>query len=114
MTGIELARRNAQGRMVRQTRFRATRQVPWNRVAVSYFLHRCNYEGRTKAILSGLRGKRSLMEIERVFATRMLPSGMRLVRRRHLRAQAVEGGVLVTAIGYPVGLVHSGRTRSSR
>lgn len=99
---------------MRRTRFRAARQVPLNRVAVSYFFHRCYYEGRSKAILSRMHGRRSLIEIERVFTTRMLPSGMRHILRHHLRAPAAVAGVLVTAIGYPVSPVHSGRTPSSR
>lgn len=114
MMGIELVRRNPQARIVRRTRFGVAHDVPRNRTTVSYFLHRCYYEGRSKAILSRLCGQRSSLESERAYTTRTLPSGMWHARRHPRRALALVAGLLVTAIGYLVGLAHTVRTSSSR
>ncbi len=114
MMGIELIRRNPQARIVRQTRFGVAHDVPKNRATVSYFLHRCYYEGRSKAILSRLCGQRSSLESERAYTTRTLPSGLWHARRHPRRALALAAGLLVTAIGYLVGLIHSSPTSSSR
>lgn len=114
MMGIELVRRNPQARILRQTRFGVAHEVPRNRSTVSYFLHRCYYEGRSKAILSRLCGQRSSLESERAYTTRTLPSGMWHARRNPRRALALVAGLLVTAIGYLVGLAHTVRTSSSR
>ncbi|OAN28652.1 glycosyl transferase [Mycolicibacterium iranicum] len=114
MMGIELIRRNPQARIVRQTRFAVAHEVPRNRATLSYFLHRCYYEGRSKAILSRLCGQRSSLESERVYTTRTLPSGLWHARRQPRRALALAAGLLVTAIGYLVGLIHSLPPHSSR
>ncbi len=114
MMGIELMRRDASARIVRRTRFAVSHEVPGKRVTLSYFMHRCYHEGRSKAILSRLCGQRSSLESERAYTTRTLPSGVWHARRNPSRVLVLAAGLLVTATGYLVGLARTLRTRENR
>lgn len=111
MMGIALAQRDPSTRIIRRTSFAVSHDVPEDRATVRYFVRRCFHEGRSKAMLTRLCGHRSSLESERAYTTRTLPSGLWHARRQPARMLALTGGLLVTAAGYAVGLVHTAQAR---
>ena len=109
MMGIELTRRDPDTRIVRQTTFAVSHDVPADRATVSYFARRCFHEGRSKAILTRLCGSESSLRTERSFATRTLPSGIWNARLHPARVLALLAGLAVTTAGYLVGLAQTAR-----
>lgn len=111
MMGIELTRRDAQARIIRQTDFAVSHSVPRDRMTLSYFIRRCYHEGRSKAMLTRLCGQRSSLHSERTYTTRTLPAGVWHARRKPARVLALGAGLLVTTTGYLVGLVQTAQQR---
>ncbi|MGE2736216.1 glycosyltransferase family 2 protein [Mycolicibacterium vaccae] len=107
LMGIELARREPAGRIVRTASFAVSHAVPRDRATVSYFLRRCFHEGRSKAILSRMCGRDSALASERTYTTRTLPQGIWVARRQPGRAAALLVGLLTTGTGYLVGSVQT-------
>lgn len=88
--------------------------VPSNRATWKYFRSRCYAEGHSKAIVAQFVGAKDGLSSERAYTLQTLPLGMlRGVRDgflRHnpagfLRAGAIMIGLLITAVGYFVGMV---------
>jgi len=82
--------------------------VTADRVTRRYFRRRCQAEGRSKAVVSGLAGADSALEAERIYVRRVLPLGVLrglgdLLRgdvTGAARAWAIVEGLLVTATSY--------------
>jgi cellulose synthase/poly-beta-1,6-N-acetylglucosamine synthase-like glycosyltransferase len=90
--------------------------VPASRENWRYFLSRCFFEGRSKANLARLVGKRDGLSAERSYTLRTLPSGMLhglydTLARRNLygiaRSSAILVGLLSTTVGYLVASIES-------
>jgi cellulose synthase/poly-beta-1,6-N-acetylglucosamine synthase-like glycosyltransferase len=90
--------------------------VPASRENWRYFLSRCFFEGRSKANLARLVGKRDGLSAERSYTLRTLPSGMLhglydTLARRNLygiaRSSAILVGLLSTMMGYLVASIES-------
>lgn len=93
---------------------RIRHKVPAARTSWSYFLHRCYFEGVSKAKLAGMVGAEDGLSSERAHALRVLPRGIArgigdTVRRRDpsgvARSAAIAIGLASTACGYAVGRV---------
>jgi glycosyltransferase involved in cell wall biosynthesis len=85
--------------------------VPASRENWRYFLSRCFFEGRSKAILARLVGSRAGLSAERRYTLQTLPSGILLglydsIAHRDwygiARASAIVAGLLYTTAGYLV------------
>ncbi|HWD24161.1 MAG TPA: glycosyltransferase, partial [Acidimicrobiales bacterium] len=82
--------------------------VPASRATWTYFLRRCYGEGRSKATVSALAGKREGLASERAYLTHTLPSGIARGLRDGLtgkpggfgRALAIVLGTLAAVLGY--------------
>ncbi len=95
-----------------EPRARVQHRVPASRATWRYFLRRCFFEGRSKAVVSWLQGRRDGLASERAHTLRTLPSGVLggladgIIRRDPDglgRAVAIVGGLAVTASGYVSG-----------
>jgi GT2 family glycosyltransferase len=96
--------------------------VPAERGRWSYFLRRCYYEGRSKAIVARHAGAESALQSERPYVARVLPSGLWRSARRAVtgdlngfhEAMAIVAGLLATCLGYGQGVarryVHADET----
>ncbi|WP_260752118.1 glycosyltransferase family 2 protein [Mycobacterium sp. SMC-8] len=104
MMGIELVRRDPLARIVRRTGFAVSHAVPADRATARYFARRCFHEGRSKATLSRLCGRGPALRSERAYTTKTLPSGLWRARRQPTRVLALAAGLLITSVGYLVGL----------
>lgn len=109
MMGIALTRRDPEAKIVRATSFEVAHAVPRDRMTVSYFVRRCYHEGRSKAVLTRLCGRRSSLASERSYVTRTLPQGLWDARRRPDRMLALLVGLGVTGLGYLLGLAATTR-----
>lgn len=82
--------------------------VTADRVTRRYFRRRCQAEGRSKAVVSGLAGADSALESERIYVRRVLPLGVLRGLRDLLRgdvtgaarAWVIVEGLSVTAASY--------------
>ena len=63
------------GKSINVPNARVFHRVPANRVRLTYFLHRCYNEGRGKAELAALVGKKPGLAAERDYTRRVLPAG---------------------------------------
>jgi glycosyltransferase involved in cell wall biosynthesis len=91
---------------------RVRHRVPRDRARWSYFVSRCYTEGRSKAIVADLAGRRDALATELSYATRVLPQGLlrelgHAARRADAgalaRAGAIVVGLAVTSAGFVVG-----------
>lgn len=86
--------------------------VPVDRGRWSYFVRRCYYEGRSKAIVAQRAGAESALASERSYVARTLPSGVLRGARRAASGDlaglaescAIVAGLLATCVGYGHGV----------
>jgi GT2 family glycosyltransferase len=113
---IRAGRHWPQGIMRYQPEARVFHRVPAQRATWRYFRSRCFYEGRSKAVVAALAGKRAGLATERTYALHTLPQGfyrgMRdAVRYGDLaglaRSAAIVAGLMITTAGYVTGMAHS-------
>jgi hypothetical protein len=82
-----------------------------DRATPKYFINRCWSEGRSKALVTGMVGRRSGLESERRHAMRVIPAAMldnaRAAARRSPgalgRLAALGGGLVLTTAGFVFG-----------
>jgi GT2 family glycosyltransferase len=117
------ARRRLPGRqIVYEPAATVTHLVTETRAQPRYFLSRCLAEGRSKAAVAALAGSGDALETERRYVSRVLPAGMLRgvtdVARGDVtglaRSSAIALGVLVTTVGYVLGLLVTRRGGSAR
>ena len=91
---------------------RVLHKIPGNRGSWRYFISRCYFEGRSKAVVAWLWGRGDALESERAYTARILPRGVLrgladVVLRRDPsgigRAAAIVIGFTSTALGYVSG-----------
>jgi GT2 family glycosyltransferase len=96
------------GRLVYVPEARVDHHVPPARTTWRYFLRRCYAEGRSKAVVTTLTGRRRGLEAERSYLRSTVPKGVATsllaAAAGHpaevLRAATAIGGVASTSIGY--------------
>lgn len=97
--------------------------VPDTRTTWSYYSARCYNEGLSKALLSRLVGAGDGLSSERSYTFRVLPRGVlrglrdtlfRFDFNGLLRAGAIVAGLLITTVGYGVGLTTITRRSAQR
>lgn len=87
--------------------------VPTDRMSVSYFVSRCEAEGRSKAMVASFVGSQLGLSSERSYTSRVLPAAVGRYLRQGaagevaglLKAAAVVVGLLVTTAGYVRGRI---------
>ncbi|WP_223375172.1 hypothetical protein [Gordonia bronchialis] len=94
---------------MRDTDFAVRHSVPSDRARLRYFLRRCYQEGRSKAVLSRLTTTGNALASERLYTTRVLPSGVWRHRRKPGRVIALSAGFLVTCTGFAAGRLTVGK-----
>ncbi len=86
-------------------------RVPTSRAQWSYFLSRCKFEGRSKALLARIVGTRDGLSSERTYTLYTLPQGIIRGLTDYLfsydvtglsRARAIIAGLAVTTVGYMI------------
>ncbi len=90
--------------------------VPRSRASWRYFVRRCFSEGRSKAEVARLCGRRRGLSSERAYTLRTLPAGFwrELRSARPSRAAAIATGLVVTAAGYAAGRASESTARAAR
>lgn len=109
LMGISLREHHPGTRIVRDTDFAVRHSVPSDRARLRYFLRRCYQEGRSKAVLSRLTTTGNALASERLYTTRVLPSGVWRHRRKPGRVIALSAGFLVTCTGFAAGRLTVGK-----
>lgn len=110
---IRLRELRPDDRIVFEPRARVRHRVSADRNRWSYFRSRCYHEGRSKAIVSALRGRRSGLSSEFRYTLVVLPTGVLRSLGSVLRgdpwgvgrAAAIAGGLAITMCGYLVASV---------
>ncbi|HUP75948.1 MAG TPA: glycosyltransferase [Acidimicrobiales bacterium] len=114
--------RQAGGRFLFDPEASISHAVPADRGRWSYFLRRCYYEGRSKAIVARHAGSDMALESERPYVARILPTALLRSARRVLsgdlngfnEGMAIVAGLLTTCLGYGQGVarryVHADET----
>ena len=105
-------RRRSGGRFLFDPEANILHAVPADRGRWSYFLRRCYYEGRSKAIVAQHAGTDSALASERSYVARTLPSGLLRSARRAASGDlnglneglAILAGLLATCVGYGQGV----------
>lgn len=118
---IRATQRWPDGRFVHEPRARVWHRQPASRATWRYFWSRCYAEGRSKAILSRIVGRRDGLASERTYTMRVLPAGvLRGVRDAvtgdltgFARSGAIVGGLLVTGLGFMAGSLGAARGSES-
>lgn len=99
---------------------RVGHRVPASRATWRYFRSRCYAEGRSKALVTALVGKREGLATERDYTVRTLPLGVMrglkdvMLHRDpagFLRAGAIVAGLACTTAGYGLGLLSRAAAR---
>lgn len=110
---IRVRQRWPHGQLLYQPQARVYHRVPANRSRWSYFRSRCYAEGLSKALVARLVGAQDGLASERAYVMRTLPRavgkgiGDAVLRRDRAglaRAGAIAGGLVLTALGYLIGL----------
>jgi GT2 family glycosyltransferase len=113
---IRAHRRWPQGIIRYQPEARVFHHVPAQRATWRYFRSRCFHEGRSKAVVAALAGKRAGLATERAYTLQTLPQGYyRGVRDTMLRGDpaglarsaAIVAGLMITTAGYVSGLAQA-------
>ena len=111
---IRLHRRWPTRKVMYRPQARVLHKVPANRGSWRYFISRCYFEGRSKAVVAWLWGRGDALESERSYTIRVLPQGVlrgmadAVVRRDPSglgRAAAIVIGFAVTGLGYVTGTI---------
>ncbi len=111
---IRIAQRVPGARIRYEPHARVVHHVPARRSTFRYFLERCYAEGLSKARVARLSGRTDGLASERRYATRTVPSAAlrearaaiaRLDGDRLMCFGALLLGVLVTTVGYAIGVV---------
>jgi hypothetical protein len=76
LMGIRVRRAFPRARSIRETRFAVDHAVPADRQTISYFLRRCFYEGRSKALLARAVGAGDGLSNERAYVLKVLSSAL--------------------------------------
>jgi GT2 family glycosyltransferase len=106
---IRLHRRWPSSKVMYRPQARVLHKVPANRGSLRYFVSRCYFEGRSKAVVAWLWGPGDALASERAYTARVLPRGVvrgvgDAVLRRDARglgrAAAIVIGFSATALGY--------------
>ena len=104
---IRASDRTAGGRVVYDPAGVVDHYVPTERQTVRYFVRRCYYEGRSKRVVTRLRGAQAALSAERRYVRRTLPMAIwrgvaGAARQPHglLQAGATMTGLAATAFGY--------------
>ena len=109
---IRLHRRWPTNKVLYRPDARVLHKVPANRGSLRYFLSRCYFEGRSKAVVSWLWGRGDGLSSERSYTARVLPRGVLrgvgdVFLRRDVaglgRSAAIVLGFTATALGYLTG-----------
>lgn len=107
LMGVRLRERFPDHRIIRDGGFRVTHHVSAERATVRYFLRRCYQEGRSKAALTRMSGRRAALSSERSYTAKVLTTGIWRARRTPGRVVALVGGFAVTTTGFVIGLIRS-------
>ncbi len=116
------ARAATGGRIVQIPDAEVEHRVSPDRTRWRYFRRRCWAEGLSKAVVTRSVGSDAALERERSYVMRTLPSGVARGladafsgdRSGVGRSGAIVAGLLITAAGYLLGLISTGRARSVR
>ena len=109
---IRLHRQFPSNEVIYRPQARVLHKIPTNRGSWRYFVSRCYFEGRSKAVVAWLWGRGDALASERAYTARVLPRGVirgfaDAVIRRDLgglgRALAILIGFASTALGYFTG-----------
>ena len=119
---IRLGELRPDGRIMFEPRARVRHRVSPDRSRWAYFRSRCYHEGRSKAIVSALRGRRSGLSSEFRYSLVVLPTGvlrslgsvLRGDRSGVARAGAIVAGLAITTVGYVAGTVQLRRRARRR